>query len=204
MERNTNRKIASAASPRSTSDHFSTSAKRAPVASSVVRIRLRRELVDDRGHVNERMIGVVLGEHALIRRFEFVVELFDEAGSQLFDERLRVEAREHQRDRAEQEVGVVQVGADRVVDAGVLHLHRDFEATARHRPVHLPDRRRRERDRIPLPRRRARGRRRARSARPRSSARSTSAARPAATTPAHRGRVRGCRRRGSSPSGRAS
>ena len=128
---------------------------------------LRRQLVDDRGHVNERMTRVVVGEHALIRGFELVVELLDEPGAQLLDERLRIETREHQRDGAEQEVGVVQVGADRVVDAGVLHLHRDFEAATCHRPG-APARSTPPRaGPDPTPRTRARERRRARRARPR-------------------------------------
>ena len=97
-----------------------------------------------------------------------------------------------------------EIGADRVVDAGVLHLHRDLATGVRHRAVHLADRRGRDRARDPTARTRARGRRRARRARPARSARATSAARPAAATRARRAPARACRRRGSSPSGRAS
>ena len=49
-----------------------------------------------------------------------------------------------------------------LVDAGVLHLHRDLAAVGHHGPVHLADRRRRDRHGVPVEEDAARGRRRAR------------------------------------------
>ena len=54
-----------------------------------------------------------------------VVELLGEALAQLVDERSGVETGKHHAEHAEEQVGVHEVGADRVVDARVLHLHRD-------------------------------------------------------------------------------
>ena len=204
MLRNTKRKIASAAASRSSCDHVSTSAKRAPAASSVVSTRPGRQLVDHVGNVDERMVGVPVGEQALIVGFDAVVELLDEPRAQLFDQRPGFEAREHQPERAEHDVGVDEIGADRFVDTGVLHLDRDVQARVRHRAVHLPDRRRRDRRRDPTARTRARARRRAARARSARSARVPSAARPVAAPRARRAPVAAGRRRDSSPSGRAS
>ena len=85
-------------------------------------------------------------------------------GPQLVDERLHVEALQRERrEHAVEHLGVVEVALDRLVDAGVLHLHRDHAAVGQHGPVHLADRRRRDRDRVPVEEEVRRGRRRARS-----------------------------------------
>ena len=96
------------------------------------------------------MVLVVVREQALVGGFVDVVELFEQARAQFLDERTRVESGKEQSERAEQHVGVDEVGADRVVDTRILHLHRDLEARVRHGAVHLPDGSRRERNRIPL------------------------------------------------------
>ena len=102
MLRNTKRKIASAARSRSACDQSSTSAKRAPVASSVVSTRAVESSSIDRGHVDERVARVVVGEEPLVLGLDAVVELLDEPGAQLVDERPGIEAGEHQPERAEQ------------------------------------------------------------------------------------------------------
>ena len=79
-----------------------------------------------------------------------VVELLGEPLAQLVDERSRIEPGEHHAEHAEQEIGVHEVGADRLVDTRVLHLHRDRDARVRHRAVHLADRRGGDRLGIPL------------------------------------------------------
>ena len=124
MLRNTNRKIASAAASRSSCAQFSTSAKREPAASSVVSTRPRRQLLDHVGNVDERMVGVPVGEQALIVGFDAVVELLDEPRAQLFDQRPGFETRKEQSERTEHHVGIDEIGADRLVDAGVLDLDR--------------------------------------------------------------------------------
>ena len=54
------------------------------------------------------------------------------------------------REEAVEQLGVVEVALDRLVDARVLHLHRDDPAVGQDGPVHLPDRRRGDRDRVPV------------------------------------------------------
>ena len=66
------------------------------------------------------MFGVPLGEQSLIAGFDPIVELFDEAGAQLFHQRAALESREQEPERAEDDVGVDEIGAYRVVDARVL------------------------------------------------------------------------------------
>ncbi len=80
---------------------------------------------------------------------------------QLVDDRLGLDAGEHHADDLHEQAGVGEVGLDRFVDARVLHLHRDGPSVLRDRAMHLADRRRRERDRIPRRRRVRRGDRRA-------------------------------------------
>ncbi len=109
-----------------------------------------RQLVDDARHVDERMVRVPVGEEVLIVGLDAVVELLDEPGAQLLDERSGLEAREEQPQRAEDQVGVQEVGADRLADPGVLHLDRDGETRVRHRPVYLADRGGGDRGGIPL------------------------------------------------------
>src|SRR3546814_203879 len=79
-----------------------------------------------------------------------VVELLDQPGAQLLDERLRLEAGEQHADGGEQQAGVVEVGPDRVAHARVLHLHRHRPAVVGDGAVHLADRRRSYRLRVPL------------------------------------------------------
>ncbi len=96
------------------------------------------------------MAGVPVGEQSLVVGFEAVVELLDEPGAQLVHEWSAFETREEQCERPEHHIGVHEVGADRVVDAGILDLHRDPEPRLGDRSMHLPDRRGRDGLRIPL------------------------------------------------------
>ena len=74
------------------------------------------------------MVAVRVEEEALVLGFDPVVELLGEPLAKLLHERRRIETGEHHPERAEEQVGVVEVGADRVVDPRVLHLHRDRAA----------------------------------------------------------------------------
>jgi hypothetical protein len=109
----------------------------------------RRQFVDDGRHVDEGMTAVVRRELPLIRRLVPVVELFGETRPQLLDERDRIEAGEHHRQHAEDDIAVDEVGADRFVDARILHLHRDFDTGLGDGAVDLADRRGGNRLRVP-------------------------------------------------------
>ena len=112
---------------------------------------LGRQLSDDRGDAHERMALIATHELGLVRGLDAVVELVAHPRTQLVDETLHVEAL--QRERREQSVehlGVVEVGPDRTVDARILDFHRDLSAVGKHRAVHLADRRRRDRHRVPV------------------------------------------------------
>ena len=109
-----------------------------------------REHVDDLRHTDVRVPAVRVGEEPLVGGLRAVVELFADPRPQLGDERTRIETGEHRAQHAEEQVGVDEVGADRLVDAGILHLHCDAHAGTRRRAVHLADRRGRDRRRVPL------------------------------------------------------
>ena len=108
------------------------------------------ELVDDVGHVDERVAAVEVGEQPLVLRLEAVVDLLGEAGPQLLDERPGLEAGEQHPHQADEEVAVVEVGLDRLVDARVLDLDGDGPSVVGHRPVDLADGRGGDRRRVPL------------------------------------------------------
>ena len=99
------------------------------------------ELGDDRRNVDEGMVAIRVGEQLLVGRLPPVVELFEEPIAQLLDDRLGLECGEQHPHELHERADVVEVGADGLVDAGVLHLDRDGNAVARHRPVDLADRR---------------------------------------------------------------
>ena len=112
---------------------------------------LRREhplgavAVNDLGHANEGMPGVVLVKLALVAGFEFVVDLFGQANLDLVDHLGRVESAERLFEDDAEHVGILQVGRDCFVDARVLHLHGDGpfgpgRGIRDDRPVHLADR----------------------------------------------------------------
>jgi hypothetical protein len=107
-------------------------------------------LVDHVGHVDERVVAVVVGEETLVVRLEAVVELLGQPLPQLGHEGPRLQPREQHPHGAEEQPGVVEVGPDRVADPGVLHLHRHGPAVVGDGAVHLPDRGRRDRPRVPL------------------------------------------------------
>ncbi len=100
---------------------------------------------NDLGNPDERVSGVVVEEHPLVAGLEFVVDFFREPDLDFVDHLGRVEAPETLLEEDTEEVGVLQVGGDCFVDAGVLHFHGDraFGASGRiddDRPMHLPDR----------------------------------------------------------------
>ena len=97
------------------------------------------------------MAGVALGELGLAASLDPVVELVGHAGSQLVDDALHVEVLQCEGgEQAVQQLGVVEVAADRLVDARVLHLHRDDPPVGQDRAVDLTDRCCGDRDRVPL------------------------------------------------------
>jgi hypothetical protein len=111
---------------------------------------LAAERRDHVGNVDERMAAVPIGEQPLVRRFDAVVELLADAIANLVDERLRVEVLEQHRCRQHRCLHAREIGFDRVLDSGVLHLHRDGFALVCDGTVHLTDRRRRDRHRVPF------------------------------------------------------
>ena len=155
------------------------------------------------------MVAVEVDEALLVGALALVVELLGDAFLDLGHHLGRVEALEAGRQHGPEQVGVAQVGRDRLADAGVLHLdrHGAFAAVvgiAPHGAVDLADRRCRDRLGIPLDeqllgRRAELGLHHGRPPARRSSAGRWTAARRGPGAPA-----RAVRRRGSSPSGRAS
>ncbi len=101
-------------------------------------------LHDDARHTNERIGGEQAGEGRLIRGFSAVVELLGDPRLQLRRERLRIEPGIQHAEHAVEPRQVRHVGADRVVDARVLHLHDDLLAVRQPRGVDLADARGRE------------------------------------------------------------
>ena len=163
-----------------------------------------RQLVDHVGHVDERVAAVVVGEHPLVGGLDAVVELLADALPDLLDERRDVEVLVEQAGGGHGRVEAVEVGADRLVDARVLHLDRDGPPVLRHGAVHLADRRRRDRHRVPLGEQLSRAAHRARRGRPRPPAPGSSAARRPAAARAPGAPARASRRRRSWRAGRAS
>ena len=100
---------------------------------------------DHVGHVDVRVVAVVVGEHLLVAGLEPVVELLDQA---LFDLRhhvVGIEPAEALLQQRAEHAGVLEVGRDRLVDAGVLDLDGDRHLLAGvgmegDRTVHLADR----------------------------------------------------------------
>ena len=122
-----------------------------PSAHSVTSTRCVDSSVDDLGDANEGMTAVPAPERLLVRGLDAVVELVVHARPQLVDQRLDVEPL--QRERGEEVVehlGVVEIGSDRAIDAGVLHLDRDLATVGKDGSVHLTDGGCRHRDRVPV------------------------------------------------------
>jgi hypothetical protein len=76
---------------------------------------VRDVAVEHCGNSYERVTRVVIGEEPLIPGLDVVVELLDDARSQLRNQRLGIESGKHHAHRPEQEVGIDEVGADRCV-----------------------------------------------------------------------------------------
>ena len=150
------------------------------------------------------MAAVPVGEQLLVGRLESIVELLAEASADLFDERLRVEVLVQHGRRQHRHVERVEVGPDGLLDARILHLDRNREPVVRHRAMHLADRRRGDRHRIPFGEQAIRRKRRDRLRSPRPRAPHSSAARPLGVARAPAAQVRACRRPRSWRSGRAS
>ena len=108
---------------------------------------IARQLGEHLGHADERMAAVVLGELALVRQLGGVVELLAEPLRDLVGEGAHVEVAELRDDalgdlhEREEQLGVRQVVADGVGDAGILHLDRDLGAVVQAGDVDLADRR---------------------------------------------------------------
>ena len=96
------------------------------------------------------MPGVGAGEEALVLRFLEVVELLDEPRPDLFDHWSCLEPGKGHLHAREQHAGVVEIGPDGLVDAGVLQLHGHGLSLVGDGAVHLADGRGRNRDRVPL------------------------------------------------------
>ena len=92
------------------------------------------------------MAGVTAGERLLVDRLVAVVQLLQHSGPQLFGQRLGIKSLEcEHRHQLVEPIGIRQVGADGVCDAGVLHFDGNLAPVEEHRPVDLADRRRRRR-----------------------------------------------------------
>jgi hypothetical protein len=91
-------------------------------------------------------MAVVEPRHrSLVGRLQLVVELVDDALADLVPDRLGVELGGDRPGEPEQHPEVLHVGADRVVDAGVLDLDGDVAAVLQRGAVDLADRGRRDR-----------------------------------------------------------
>ena len=90
------------------------------------------------------MAAVNAHERALVGGLQFIVELLDDPLAHLVRERLRVELWCDPADEAEDQSQVLQVGLNRAVDPRILDLDGYLLAIDR-RPIHLSNRRRRDR-----------------------------------------------------------
>jgi hypothetical protein len=109
------------------------------------------QLTDDLRDVDERMSAVVLGELGLIGCLESIVELLGYANAYLTSHASNVKAHFQRRQTADdqaqkcrKQLGVLQVGADRVGHPRILDLDRHFAAVAEPGRVDLADRSRGE------------------------------------------------------------
>ncbi len=82
---------------------------------------------------------------ALVLCLELVVELLGDPLAHLCRERPHIDARRQPLEQRHEQHRVAQVGLDRLRDPRVLDLDDDLIALASRGPVHLPDRRGRER-----------------------------------------------------------
>ena len=105
--------------------------------------------------VDEGMTAVVVGEQHLVGRLAGVIQFLADAFFHLVHQIARVETAEALLQQEAQQVGVAQIGVDRFVDARILHLDRDGALLAGRRieddrAMHLADRRRGDRNGVPL------------------------------------------------------
>ncbi len=108
------------------------------------------ELVDHLGDPDEGMVAVVLDEELLVGGLGPVVQFLDQALLELGDQRVGVEAGEHEPGGTEQDIHVVQVGLDRLVHPRVLDLDRHGPVVVGDGLVDLADRGRRQRNGVPF------------------------------------------------------
>ena len=101
---------------------------------------LAAEVAHHLRHVDERVAAVLAGERAVVGRLELVVELLGDALTQLVGDLLGVEARRDPAEQLQHHADVLEVGADDVLDAGVLDLDGDRAAVVQLRLVDLADR----------------------------------------------------------------
>ena len=92
----------------------------------------------------------MVGEALLVPSLEFVVELLTQSVAQLFGDGRRVDAGEQHAEATKDRIVGAQVRLDRLGHPWVLHLDRHRSTVARHCSMDLTDRRRGDRDRIPL------------------------------------------------------
>ena len=101
------------------------------------------------------MAAVVVGERLLVAGLAFVVDLFRDSQLDLVDHLGRIEPAEALAQQGSEQIGVLQVGHDRLTDPWVLHLHcyRALDTggrVAQQCPVDLADRRSSDRGRVEL------------------------------------------------------
>ena len=90
-------------------------------------------------HHEMRIAFIGFGERALIVGLEPVVQFHLGALDQLVDDALHIGARRELLEHTDHALHRLQVGAQRLVGAGILDLDRDLAAVGPHRLVHLAD-----------------------------------------------------------------
>ena len=101
---------------------------------------LPAQLGDHRGHDDEWMAPVLARQRAVIRGLELVVELLGDALGYLLGDLFGVEAGREAGGDPKHQPQVLQVGADDIFDAGVLHLDGHRASVVKPGAEHLADR----------------------------------------------------------------
>src|SRR4051812_16880467 len=83
-------------------------------------------------------------ELRLTTRLQLVVALLEEASLRLFEDLRDIDTRCERASHQLADRSRLEVGADRSVDAGMLHLHRDRRSIVHHPTMDLTDRRGRD------------------------------------------------------------
>ena len=101
-------------------------------------------------HMNERVIGELVGEVLLVLGLKLVVQLLAQPVAELVGDRCGIDAREHHAKRREERVVCAQVRFDRVGNPRVLDLDGYRIAIVGERSMDLTDRRGCDRRRVPF------------------------------------------------------